>query len=118
MKNMGIKVEGNYVHMKDITNVILAASAFGFDKEFNYAVNIKGVESRFWEKPFGRQIDSLKIIRDFQKTAKKDYVSAKGKPTITAVKSWIKINKPLYFYAKWPKDSTNYKDDSVEIFYE
>lgn len=34
---------------------------------------------------------------------------------MTAVKEWVKENKPSEFFASWEKDSS-YKDDSVEYF--
>ena len=36
---------------------------------------------------------------------------------MTAVKEWVKENKPSEFYALWEKESSFYKDDSVEIFF-
>lgn len=84
---------------------------------FNYAVQIDGLDNEFPSYPFGRQLSDIKKLKEWKKDAKKGYVGAKGKATMTAVKAWIKDNKPSEFYAKWKPDSSSYKDDSVEIFY-
>jgi len=34
-----------------------------------------------------------------------------------SVKKWVKEMNLSEFYAMWKKDSSSYKDDSVEIFY-
>ena len=86
-------------------------------KKKNYAVQINGIENDFPSKPFGQQIDASKKLKEFKATAKSTRVGAKGKATMTAVKEWIKENKPSEFFASWEKDSSSYKDDSVEIFF-
>jgi len=95
----------------------LQAALESSDSKFNYVVKVENVDPKFYLKPFGRQIDDLKLIDSFKKTAKKDHVGCKGKPSLSAVKAWIKATKPKFYYAKWRKDSSEYKDDSVEIFY-
>ena len=85
--------------------------------DFSFVLKIEGVPSNLFTLPFGQQIDGLKKIKEFQKIADKDYVDAKGKATMAAVKGWIKDNKPKQYYAKWGADSSSYKDDSVEIYY-
>ena len=92
--------------------------AFGTSDGFSYAVNIPTLDSNeFLKMPFGRQLDDSRKVGEWKKTAKKAYVGAKGKGTLPSVKKWVKENKPSEFYAKWKMDSSNYKDDSVEIFY-
>ena len=86
-------------------------------KKINYAVNLNGIENDFPSKPFGQQIDAMKKVKEFKETAKKTRVDAKGKATMSAVKEWVKENKPSEFFASWEKDSSSYKDDSVEIFF-
>ena len=73
-------------------------------KKKNYAVQINGIENDFPSKPFGQQIDAMKKIKEFKTNSKSTRVDAKGKATMTAVKEWV-------------KDSSSYKDDSVEIFF-
>ena len=78
---------------------------------------VAGVEKGFENKPFGRQIESLEIIRKFRSAAKKGYASTKGgKSSLKAVNEWLKLYKPKEYYAQWREDST-YKDDSIEISY-
>lgn len=86
-------------------------------KKDSFAIKIDGVDSLFPLMPFGRQINDIQKIKKWKETAKKDYVDAKGKATLQAVKNWVKDNNPSEFYAKWESDSSSYKDDSVEIFY-
>lgn len=83
----------------------------------NIIVKIKGVDKEFYKAPFGRQIDDLKKVKAFIETAKTYYVDAKRKGTLAAVKQWLKEKKPSEYYAKWKKDSSNYKDDSVQVYY-
>ena len=86
-------------------------------KKKNYAVQINGIENDFPSKPFGQQIDSMKKLKEFKQSAKSTRVDAKGKATMTAIKEWVKENKPNEFFASWEKDTSSYKDDSVEIFF-
>jgi len=73
---------------------------------FNVAMKIDGVRP-----------NDLRKIRDWQKTAKKGYVNAKGKATVASFKKWLKLYQPKEYYAKWRKDSPTWKDDSFEVFY-
>ena len=86
-------------------------------KKKNYAVQINGLENDFPSKPFGQQIDSMKKLKEFKQSAKSTRVDAKNKATMTAIKEWIKENNPSEFFASWEKDTSSYKDDSVEIFF-
>jgi hypothetical protein len=90
---------------------------FGSAEKFNYAYSVDGVQDGFETQIFGRQLDSLRKVREFTNNAKKYDVNAKGINTMTAVKNWVKEFKPKEFYARWQKDSSNYKDDSVEVYY-
>ena len=92
-------------------------ATFGNDGEYNYAFKVEGVEPEFYRRPFGRQLDSARAAGKFCKGAKKYSVGCKGKATMACVKEWVKENKPSQFYAKWKKDSSYYKDDSVDIYY-
>jgi hypothetical protein len=103
---------------KDVLNLIEGTFDIGNDSSsHNILVKIKGVDKDFYKAPFGRQIDDLRKVKAFTGTAKTAYVDAKHKGTLAAVKQWIKATNPSEYYAKWRKDSSNYKDDSVQIFY-
>lgn len=81
--------------------------------KFNYAILLE-------DTPLNSPIfkmDDLKRIRKFTEEAKVTHIDAKGKPTLPAVKKFIKEMKPIEYYAKWQADSSYYKDDSVEFFY-
>jgi hypothetical protein len=95
----------------------MATSFIGQQGDFSYAIKIDGVDPHFLSQPFGRQEESWVAIRTFRVSAKKYYVNAKGKSTIAAVKRWVKEEKPSQFFAKWRSDSSNWKDDSVEVYY-
>jgi hypothetical protein len=92
--------------------------SFGDSEGVSYAVNLPNLGSNeFYKQPFGRKIEDMRKVKLFQKSAKKDHVNAKGKPIMAAVKAWVKMMQPKEFYASWKKESSMYKDDSVEIFY-
>ena len=85
---------------------------------FSYAIKIDSLDSNdFPTKPFGRQLDDQRKVKDWIKGAKKTFVGAKGKPTIPEVRRFIKSSGFNEFYAKWKSDSSIWKDDSVELFY-
>lgn len=83
----------------------------------NYAIKVDGVDARFYQRPFGRQLEDQAKIAAFKAKAKTYHVGAKGRATKAAVKEWLKDKKPSQYYAKWGADSPYYKDDSVEVFY-
>lgn len=77
----------------------------------NYAIMINSLPdgNDFVTQNFGQQINSMKVVKDWKESAKKDYVGSKGKPTLSSVKNWIKENKPTEFYASWGSDSVHTK---------
>jgi hypothetical protein len=86
-------------------------------EKFNYAAQLKDFDCSTLKNPnFVNQLKLQKFVREWKKGAKIEYVSAKGRPTLSAVKEWVKENNPTEFYAKWQSDSSTYKDDTVEIF--
>ena len=98
-------------------NSKLPKASFGKAGEFSYAFRVDGVEPEFYNRPFGRQLDSIRKAGEFCKEAKSYHVGCKGKSTMACVKAWVKTENPTQFYAKWKSDSSSYKDDSVEVFY-
>jgi hypothetical protein len=114
MKNAGFQLAKESV---DLLEAKKDKPAFGSSGGFSYAVNVDGIDNEFLNQPFGRQLDSMKKVKEFMGKAKKGYAGAKGKSTLAAVKDWVKLNQPTQFYAKWKSDSSSYKDDSVEIYY-
>ena len=109
--------------VNEILNVVEAKkrkAGFGNSEGFSHAVSIDALDSNeFFKASFGRQLNDLKRVREWKASqgVKTDHVGAKGKSTMAAVKKWVKEVKPTEFYARWKQDSSNYKDDSVEIFY-
>lgn len=92
--------------------------AFGKAEGFSFAVNVDSLDSNeFLTQSFGRGLSDRKKISEFINTAKKHYIGAKGKPTMSAVKAWVKDNgKDIQFFAKWKSDSQFNKADVVEIY--
>jgi hypothetical protein len=87
-------------------------------EKFSYAVQLNDFDATTLKGGnFGTQVKLNTVLKKWKKGAKSDYVPAKGKPTLSAVKEWIKENNPTEFYAKWQSDSSSYKDDTFEIFY-
>ena len=83
----------------------------------SYAVLVDGVDGDFFTRPFGRQLDEWRKIEDFKAAAKHGYADAKWKPTMSAVKEWVRLYEPKQFFAVWTADSRFLKEDSVQIFY-
>ncbi len=90
------------------------------DKTMMYAVKVEGLDNQdFLNQAFGRQLEDLKKINEFKKTAKKDWIGVKKKnvkSSMAEMKKWVKSVNPSEFYAKWA-DSPTYWDDSIEVFY-
>jgi len=104
------------------TSAITAAKSrkpvFGHHDGMSYAVKVDSLDSNeFFKQPLGRQLDDAKRLRTWKDGANTAWVGAKGKSTMSAIRRWIKENKPAEFYAKWKSDAPIYKDDSVEIHY-
>ena len=78
----------------------------------NYAVSLDGADS---SRPDSMDVE--RAAHKFKKVAKKGYAGSKGKATIPAVKKEIKMLGATQYYAKWQKDSSSYKDDTVTIYY-
>lgn len=84
----------------------------------SYAIKIDSLERNdFPTQPFGRRIDDMKKVKEFQAKAKKDYIGTKHKATMPEVKKWIAAVKPSEYYARWTSDSSSHKTDVVEIWY-
>jgi vacuolar-type H+-ATPase subunit H len=105
-------------------SALVAASirkpSFGSSEGYNYAVNINSLDSNeFYTYPFGRGLNDRRKAAEFIKDSdvKTGYVDTKGKSSLPAVKQYVKENNLKEFYATWKKDSSNYKDDSVDIYY-
>ena len=81
------------------------------------AFRVDGVDGTFMGQKIGRQIDSLRMLKAFQDRAKVAYVDTKRKKPLSAVKEWVKENKPSQFFAVWTPETDFYHDDSIEIFY-
>lgn len=110
--------DGEAEDVSSITEAKKQNGFFGVKDGFSWAVNINGIKggNEPRSESFGWQLDNRKIIDAFKKSAKKTRVDAKGKPTLSAVKSYLKSIGATEYYAKWKPDSSTYKDDSVEVW--
>jgi hypothetical protein len=75
---------------------------------WNYAYKLEGVKGG---------VPNHGVVKDFEASAKKDWISAKvrdGKKALAEVKRWIKSVNPSEFYVKWPADVD---DDTLKVFY-
>lgn len=91
--------------------------AYGRSDGMSYAVCVPGVDNALFRKPFGHQLDDLRRIRKWKTAARVVWVDAKCKPTLPAVRRWIREHRPAAFYARWRSDDSMYKHDSIELFY-
>jgi len=82
-----------------------------------FAYKVEGLEAGFHLRGESVLIDSRHKIDAFKATAKRTHVDAKGRATLAAVKEWVKFFQPTQFFASWTSDSSNFKDDSVELWY-
>jgi hypothetical protein len=67
--------------------------------------------------PLGRQTEEWAKIREWQKDARKDWISTKprkGQKTVTELKRWLKAAQPSEFFASW---YLSVDDDSLLILY-
>lgn len=94
-----------------------AKSFIGEVGGYLYAVQIEGVDPRFMQQPFGRQVDALAAIKEWKQGAKSDWISTKprkGQKPAVELRRWIKATNPREFWARW---DLRVDDDSREIFY-
>lgn len=106
------------IHAQTLAEAKQDKGFVGTVDKMNYAVKIDGFDSsRMKGANFGVLVDLNRPLKAFKVEAKKVRIDAKGKATLASVKKWIKENNPSQYFAKWQPDSSNYKDDSVEIFY-
>ena len=95
-------------------------ASYGDSEGYSYAVQINTLSNNeYFKLPFGRAMSDMNLVNVWLKSEgiKTFNIDSKGKPTMKSVKEWVKQNKPTEFYARWKKDSSSYKDDSVEINY-
>lgn len=98
--------------------ILLSASqrtVYLSNNRYNYVVKLNGVPSTI--TPDDLELTYSKIVNDFIKTAKRDNAPCKGRPSLPAVKRLIAAISPTQVYARWRKDSADWKDDSVDIYY-
>lgn len=92
----------------------------GIVEGYVYFVKIENLERNdFAIAPFGRQIDDLRKVEEWKKTAKSSYVSLKEQPNAwkSAILHEIAALGAKEWYVRFKKPSKFYYDDSVEILY-
>ena len=69
-------------------------------------------------KQIGSTLLNNTFKENFYRTVKdKDFLCLSTDLSDSLYDKWVKENKPSEFFASWEKDSSSYKDDSVEIFF-
>lgn len=78
--------------------------------------NIPGVKPRF-ESLRGELLESMRIIRSYQDTAKYSWLDTKRRAVSTALKEFIRDYKPTSYLMIYQEQTSFWKDDSIEIWY-
>lgn len=113
------KLIANALSKHSSKSVEIAAKSkpfIGKVKDMHYFINVDGINNNFVSEPFGRQIDSLKKIEAFKKSAKSAYISIKRTPIAKAFKEFKDLYKPIEFFGA-TKINDSFKDDSFKIWY-
>lgn len=73
-------------------------------------------EKHFNVLPFGQQVNYLREIQKWKETAKTIHVSQKHRSTFKAIREFKELYQPKeYFYID--RETHNYRDDSIELYY-
>ena len=113
------KLIANALSKHSSKSVEIAAKSkpfIGKVKDMHYFINVDGINNNFVSEPFGRQIDSLKKIEAFKKSAKSTHISIKRTPIAKAFKEFKDLYKPIEFFGA-TKINDSFKDDSFKIWY-
>ena len=78
--------------------------------------NIPGVKSGF-ENRFGQLTEGMRILRQYQSTAKHSWLDTKHRSVSTALKEFIRDYKPTSYLMIYQEQNSFWKDDSIEIWY-
>jgi hypothetical protein len=78
--------------------------------------NIPGVKSGF-ENRFAQHIEGMRILRQYQSTAKHSWLDTKHRAVSTALKEFIRDYKPTSYLMIYQEQTPFWKDDSIEIWY-
>lgn len=79
-------------------------------------VKVDGVPKDCHLLPFGRQIEYLRKLDSFRKSAKITWISIKRQSVAKAWKEFIAMFKPSQWVAQWV-ESEYAKDDSIKVYY-
>lgn len=113
------KLIANALSKHSSTRVETAAKSkpfIGKVGDTHYFINVDGVDSGYVSQPFGRQLDSIKKINEFKKSAKSTHISIKRVPIAKAFKQFKDLYKPVEFFGS-TKINDSFKDDSFQIWY-
>lgn len=78
--------------------------------------NIPGVTQRF-ENLFGQHLEGMRIIRQYQSTAKHIWLDTKHRSVSTALKEFIRDYKPKSYLMIYQEQTQFWKDDCIAIWY-
>ena len=112
-----------YCDAEDKEYTVAATDLFGkkplkesSDSKHVFKIDGMPKDTEYNRMSFGRQIDYRNKIAEFQKTAKKGHISAKGKSMAAGFKEF----KKLYQAKQWyyiDRDASHWHDDSTEVWY-
>jgi len=80
------------------------------------AIKIEGIDSDEFLRNFAGKVKYRAKIDEFKAKAKTYDLDTKGKKTLPQIKKFIKEYNPKEYYIVW-KDSSNYHDDSIVVYY-
>lgn len=86
------------------------------DTRTKYWIKLNGVPKNFLNLSFGRQVEYLRIVKEFKETANSVHISIKRRTAAAALKEFKELYQPTEYYARF-YDSNDCRDDSVEVFY-
>lgn len=73
-------------------------------------------DKEFAGMAFGRQIEHLRKIQEFQASAKSTWISQKRQSSTKAIKEAIKLLGAKEYYCEF-HDEPHYRDDSFQFWY-
>ena len=78
--------------------------------------NIPGVKPGF-ENRFAHHIEGMRILRQYQSTAKHSWLDTKRRAVSTALKEFIRDYKPTSYLMIYQEQTSFWKDDCIKIWY-
>ena len=78
--------------------------------------SLKLTETQFKGMPFGRQIEYIRKIEEWKKSAKSTHLSQKRTSYLKAIRDFCRLNDVAEYFCEFHNEPT-YWDDSFEFWY-